>query len=437
MRRVLVFPAAFAVAVSSVSGAAEATSTTCATTVVCAEYINTSSGVAIHGEANTGIGIRGTSVTNTGFYGASGSGSAGAPGVEGESTNGTGNDAAGAFGLGYLAGKAAPAYGAIAYGSAYGLYGEAANGGTSASSFGFGAFGLDPVQSVPPSGATNYGDFNAGVAGQTTVGTALLAEANGTPQATSIFSEAPVGLYSVAKKQSSTSNPNAFAIAAETNSFGIDIINYGNDSAMYVSSPSDYLYGSGGSGSFELSDAGNLRLSGTLTTSKGGPYVRTAASNGTVMREYTARTTAPDVEDVGEAQLANGHAYVPLDPRLAGSIDRRTPYYVFVTAEGDCNGLFVTQKGPAGFVVREMRGGRSSLAFQYRLVAKPADDDGKRLEALAPERASKDGLEADGSRSRRIAMRPPLSPEALMKRRLGDRGYADAMATVRARQGTR
>jgi hypothetical protein len=53
--------------IAMLTGAARATSTTCATSVVCAEYINTSSGVAIHGEANSGIGIRGTSVTNTGF----------------------------------------------------------------------------------------------------------------------------------------------------------------------------------------------------------------------------------------------------------------------------------------------------------------------------------------------------------------------------------
>jgi hypothetical protein len=88
MQRIVLAPAAIVTLLAILPGAARASSTTCATTVVCAEYINTSSGVAIHGEANSGIGIRGTSVTNTGFYGASGSGSASTPGVEGESEAG-------------------------------------------------------------------------------------------------------------------------------------------------------------------------------------------------------------------------------------------------------------------------------------------------------------------------------------------------------------
>ncbi len=38
---------------------ANANSTTCITSTVCAEYIKSSNGGAIHGEANTGIGIHG------------------------------------------------------------------------------------------------------------------------------------------------------------------------------------------------------------------------------------------------------------------------------------------------------------------------------------------------------------------------------------------
>ena len=44
---------------------------------------------------------------------------------------------------------------------------------------------------------------------------------------------------------------------------------------------------------------------------------------------------------------------------------------VFVTPEGPSHGLCVTNKSPAGFEVVENEGGRSSVAFSYRIVAKP------------------------------------------------------------------
>jgi hypothetical protein len=95
--------------------------------------------------------------------------------------------------------------------------------------------------------------------------------------------------------------------------------------------------------------------------------------------EYTPRTSLPTMEDVGEAQLVAGTAYVRIDPAFANVIDRRASYLVFITPEGDSNSLYVTNKTPAGFVVRESHGGRSTLAFQYRIVAKPYDITAARL----------------------------------------------------------
>jgi hypothetical protein len=171
-------------------------------------------------------------------------------------------------------------------------------------------------------------------------------------------------------------------------------------------------------------------LSGTLTTSKG-TYVRAKGSSGAALREYGERMTAPQVEDVGEAQLSNGRAYVPIDARLADTIDRRTEYHVFVTPEGECNGLFVTQKTAAGFTVRELHGGRSSLPFEYRIVAKPVDENGARLAALPAETMPKNPARERGLKPQAIA--PPLSIEDDLKRRLGPQGYAKALAALRAR----
>ena len=57
-------------------------------------------------------------------------------------------------------------------------------------------------------------------------------------------------------------------------------------------------------------------------------------------------------------------------------------YRVFLTPEGDCNGLYVSSKSPTGFEVRELKGGTSSLGFSYRVVAKRKDIPGARLERV-------------------------------------------------------
>jgi hypothetical protein len=45
-------------------------------------------------------------------------------------------------------------------------------------------------------------------------------------------------------------------------------------------------------------------------------------------------------------------------------------YQVFLTPNGDCKGLYVTQKTPTSFVVRELGGGTSGIVFDYRILAK-------------------------------------------------------------------
>jgi len=85
------------------------------------------------------------------------------------------------------------------------------------------------------------------------------------------------------------------------------------------------------------------------------------------------------MEDLGEGQSVDGRAYVALEPTFANVIDRRANYLVFITPEGDSQGLYITQKSAAGFAVLENRGGRSTLAFSYRIVAQPYGDAPPRL----------------------------------------------------------
>jgi len=107
------------------------------------------------------------------------------------------------------------------------------------------------------------------------------------------------------------------------------------------------------------------------------------SSTGAKLRMYSPKQSTATVEDYGEAQLANGQGYVPLERTFATSIARDRSYLVFITPEGDSRGLYVTGKSLSGFTVRESRGGRSTIGFTYRIVAHPYGDTGVRMAALA------------------------------------------------------
>jgi hypothetical protein len=406
-------PAAYRSAISTAS------STTCTTSAVCAEYINSSSGVAIHGEANTGIGIRGTSNGSTGFYGASRSGSLLFPGVEGESLNQNGEDVAAGFGLTAASGGAAPTYGVVALGSGIGVYGNAFNTGLGAKDMptAFGAVGVDG------GGAAGL-DTNVAVVGETRHGTGMLALANVTTATTAVYDDTePVGVAAEAEPEQSTS----LAIALEAVSKAAPLRAY-NPQLGFIDLATQYDLISAGPGSsgnsaaFVVDNSANVFAEGQFTTQKG-TYARTTGSSGTTRIAYTARTAARVMEDSGEAQLVNGRAYVKLDPAFADVIEKRSPYRVFVTPEGDSDGLYVTQKSPAGFVVRESSGGRSTFAFDYRIVATPVDDDGRRL-ALAPPLHQPDFEHRHLPSTRPATPQQPLDPVARLRSRIGPAKFA-------------
>jgi hypothetical protein len=127
-----------------------------------------------------------------------------------------------------------------------------------------------------------------------------------------------------------------------------------------------------------LDASGDLILAGTLTQS-GSPNISTRGTDDTTRVAFGARTTQPSIEDVGEYELRDGNAFVPLDPAFAATIDPHKPYLAFVTAEADTHGLYVASRTARGFTVRESAGGRSNAAFEYRIVAKPYDAADLRL----------------------------------------------------------
>jgi hypothetical protein len=84
-------------------------------------------------------------------------------------------------------------------------------------------------------------------------------------------------------------------------------------------------------------------------------------------------------EDAGSAQLSNGEATVDLESTFGETVNTTLDYRVFLTPNGDCKGLYVAQKSGTAFVVRELGGGTSNIAFDYRIMAKRKGYENVRL----------------------------------------------------------
>ncbi len=120
--------------------------------------------------------------------------------------------------------------------------------------------------------------------------------------------------------------------------------------------------------------AGNLSCSGTKSAS-----VRIAEEDRLL---YAVESPEVWFEDFGSGTLADGQATVTFEPLFAQSVNPSVDYHVFLTPLGDCNGLFVAEKTPTGFTVRELNGGSSAIAFDYRIVAKRAGYEDVRMELV-------------------------------------------------------
>lgn len=87
--------------------------------------------------------------------------------------------------------------------------------------------------------------------------------------------------------------------------------------------------------------------------------------------------------DYGEGQLQGGRATIELDPLFLETvtIDDGNPIKVFVTANDECNGVYV-KRGAASFEVIELGSGTSNASFSYRVVAKRQNMEHCRFEQL-------------------------------------------------------
>jgi hypothetical protein len=166
------------------------------------------------------------------------------------------------------------------------------------------------------------------------------------------------------------SNDTAGYFQNNSNNYTIYAYNYmtGGGSGLYktfkAASP-DGMCGFGGRG--DLTCTGQVKA--LATTGGGAKTVET----------YSVQSPENWMEDFGSGSLRGGAATITIDPAFAGTVSASADYHVFLTPNGDSKGLYVVAKTATSFEVRESGGGTSSIAFDYRIVAKRRGYEDQRL----------------------------------------------------------
>lgn len=130
---------------------------------------------------------------------------------------------------------------------------------------------------------------------------------------------------------------------------------------------------------FEYGGGCNFDVSGNLSCT--GKIGEVAPVDGGSRKVALNSVQSPEAwfEDAGSGQLSGGQAVVNIESVFGQTINTGVEYHVFLTPNGDCKGLYVAEKSAASFVVKELGGGTSSIAFDYRIMAKRKSFENVRL----------------------------------------------------------
>jgi hypothetical protein len=359
--------------------------TSCGGPAPCLEWDNTGGGSGVKGSSAHGNGLLGVTTANATVFGHTGVLGTDASttsfkdsGVIGTSMRGNGVSGISGTSISSITGSGDGVYGNSA--GNYGVHGQIESNGTG---FIAGVFGEDLTASSIASGVRGTSTFGWGVSGESTNGNGLQGVTESTG-ASGVYGEADYfkgGGFGVAGR----GTVDAVGVFAD-NVGGTRpalYIHQGTNNCSSACNP-EIIANNGVADIMSLDTGGNMILRGTLTQN-GTPLAQTQTSDGRNVIAYGSRTTEPAMEDFGEAQLVAGQATVSFDRTFASTIDQRTPYLVFLTADGATSGsLYVASKTATGFVVRENGGGRSSIVFDYRIVARPFGSTASRLPASVP-----------------------------------------------------
>lgn len=149
--------------------------------------------------------------------------------------------------------------------------------------------------------------------------------------------------------------------------------------AGFTSSGNDY-YGGFFNGNQSTGDYAyvGIRIGGTNYKIIGGGSVSTIVPDSNGQKRVMFASESPEITftDSGVGKLNNGSTTIQIDPTLAKNIqvDEKHPLKVFIQLEGDCNGVYVTNKSANSFTVKELANGNSNISFSWYLIANRADD---------------------------------------------------------------
>jgi len=186
----------------------------------------------------------------------------------------------------------------------------------------------------------------------------------------------PFGVFGRAFSPNGTA---LFGDAASTSGFPTAVVGFldspqGGVAGQFVAHQGAGLILQGLSGNsfnqvFSVDAAGNLNISGNLYVA-GSKSSTVQLKSGREVALYAVESPENWFEDFGSAEMRGGVAWVPLDASFAEATNAAITYHVFLTPNGDSNGLYVARKTAAGFEVREHGGGGSNVAFDYRIVVR-------------------------------------------------------------------
>jgi len=117
------------------------------------------------------------------------------------------------------------------------------------------------------------------------------------------------------------------------------------------------------------------------TVARGSKSAAVPLKSGQMVKVFSMESPEVWFEDFGSGQLMGGITTVSLDRKFVQTVNLPMGYHVFVTPKGDCKGLYVANETKDGFEVRELEGGQSSVAFDYRIVAHRKGYEAMRLPA--------------------------------------------------------
>jgi len=305
-------------------------------------------GLQLYGQLHFHAGVYG-SAYHYGVYGYNNNNSVSGTGVLGVVAN-AGFGGSGNYPVGVLGNVTAPV---TTYGTADGV------AGNTNQPYGVGVFGLNSYPGIGTVGVlgSQYSNamkplilFPAGGAGGAFTGNGINADS------TTVIGVAGFANYgSIAKGAGNETNPSFFAGGY----FATRITN----KEPYTASSYAYV---------------GMQYNGTNYKIYGTGNVSTIVNdlNDKKVTFFAPETPESLFEDYGTGKLVNGKVHIKIDPVFAKNItvNAQHPLRVFIQLNGDCKGVFVTNKTGTGFDVIELQSGQSNVDFEWHVIGNRADE---------------------------------------------------------------